>query len=288
LITLVGPGGVGKTRLAVEAAATLRVPDGVWLVELAPAAGVRAALEAVFKTSDLVRALRGTSPVIVLDNCEHLIDEAARVAQWLLGEVAGLRIIATSREPLNIPGEILHPVLPLAEEPAVELLRDRAAAARPDLVLAPAEAARICYELDGIPLAIELAAARLRTMPVSMLVEQLGDRLGFRGSRTSEPRHRTLRAVIDWSWNLLWRPRPPSRTCGQVSRSGGWPCSTPSRAIWTRRSGTPTTRSGSSCPGCGRGACAGGGTRSPRTRPPYCAGSVTSRPRGGSWPTGCA
>ncbi|MFG1966292.1 BTAD domain-containing putative transcriptional regulator [Nonomuraea sp. NPDC049028] len=205
LITLVGPGGAGKTRLAVEAAATLRVPDGVWLVELAPAAGVRAALEAVFKTSDLVRALRGTSPVIVLDNCEHLIDEAARVAQWLLGEVAGLRVIATSREPLNIPGETLHPVLPLAEEPAVELLRDRAAAARPDLSPDPAEAARICRELDGIPLAIELAAARLRTMPVSMLVEQLGDRLGFRGSRTSEPRHRTLRAVIDWSWDLLSR-----------------------------------------------------------------------------------
>ncbi|MEU7743652.1 BTAD domain-containing putative transcriptional regulator [Nonomuraea sp. NPDC049158] len=203
LITLVGPGGAGKTRLAVEAAATLRVPDGVWLVELAPAAGVRAALEAVFKTSDLVRALLGTSPVIVLDNCEHLIDEAARVAQWLLGEVAGLRVIATSREPLNIPGESLHPVLPLAEEPAVELLRDRAAAARPDLSLGPAEAARICRELDGIPLAIELAAARLRTMSVSMLVEQLGDRLAFRGSRTSEPRHRTLRAVIDWSWNLL-------------------------------------------------------------------------------------
>ncbi|MFI7148241.1 BTAD domain-containing putative transcriptional regulator [Nonomuraea sp. NPDC050022] len=205
LITLVGPGGAGKTRLAVEAAATLRVPDGVWLVELAPAAGVRVALEAVFKTSDLVRTLRGTSPVIVLDNCEHLIDEAARVAQWLLGEVAGLRIIATSREPLNIPGETLHPVLPLAEEPAVELLRDRAAAARPDLSPDPAEAARICRELDGIPLAIELAAARLRTMPVSMLVEQLGDRLGFRGSRTSEPRHRTLRAVIDWSWDLLSR-----------------------------------------------------------------------------------
>ncbi|MFG1685487.1 BTAD domain-containing putative transcriptional regulator [Nonomuraea sp. NPDC049269] len=203
LITLVGPGGAGKTRLAVEAAATLRVPDGVWLVELASAAGVRAALEAVLKTSDLVRALRGTSPVIVLDNCEHLIDEAARVAQWLLGEVAGLRIIATSREPLNISGESLHPVLPLPQEPAVELLRDRAAAARPDLVLAPAEAARICRELDGIPLAIELAAARLRTMSVSMLVEQLGDRLAFRGSRTSEPRHRTLRAVIDWSWNLL-------------------------------------------------------------------------------------
>ncbi|MEV4077065.1 BTAD domain-containing putative transcriptional regulator [Nonomuraea fuscirosea] len=227
LVTLVGPGGAGKTRLAVEVAASLEtgaepeagagpragaqpeagaglgVPGGVWLVELAAVTGVRAALEAVFRTTDLVTTLRGRAPLIVLDNCEHLIDEAARVARWLLSEVAGLRILATSREPLDIPGERLHQVLPLPEQPARELLRDRAAAARPGLRLDDADAARICRELDGIPLAIELAAARLRTMPVPVLVEQLGDRLAFRGGRTSEPRHRTLRAVIDWSWNLL-------------------------------------------------------------------------------------
>ncbi|MFG1707486.1 BTAD domain-containing putative transcriptional regulator [Nonomuraea sp. M3C6] len=203
LVTLVGPGGAGKTRLAVEAAAALDVPDGVWLVELANAAGVQAAVEGVLKATDLPTALRGTSPLIVLDNCEHVIEEAARVTQRLLSEVAGLRILATSREPLDIPGESLHPVLALPEDKAVELFRDRAAAARPDLVVDRPEAARICRELDGIPLAIELAAARLRTMPVSVLVEQLGDRLAFRGGRTSEPRHRTLRAVIDWSWNLL-------------------------------------------------------------------------------------
>lgn len=203
LVTLVGPGGAGKTRLAIETAAALDVPDGVWLVELASAASVRAAVEGVLKATDPVTALRGTEPLIVLDNCEHVIEEAARVARWLLSEVAGLRILATSREPLDIPGESLHQVLPLPEGPATELFRDRAAAARPDLTMDGEQAARICRELDGIPLAIELAAARLRTMPVSVLVEQLGDRLAFRGGRTSEPRHRTLRAVIDWSWNLL-------------------------------------------------------------------------------------
>ncbi|NUP03414.1 MAG: AfsR/SARP family transcriptional regulator, partial [Nonomuraea sp.] len=201
LVTLVGPGGAGKTRLALEAAAGLDVPDGVWLVELASAAGVRAAVESVLKVTDVVRALRGTSPLIVLDNCEHVIEEAATVARWLLSEIAGLRVLATSREPLDIPGETLHQVLPLPE--AAELFAERAAAARPDLEVGEAEAELICRELDGIPLAIELAAARLRTMPVSVLVEQLGDRLAFRGGRTSEPRHRTLRDVIDWSWNLL-------------------------------------------------------------------------------------
>ncbi|MFI7705885.1 BTAD domain-containing putative transcriptional regulator [Nonomuraea sp. NPDC049480] len=203
LVTLVGPGGAGKTRLAVEVAAGLDVPDGTWLVELAAATDVRAAMEGVLKATDLVAALRGTAPLIVLDNCEHVIEQAARVAERLLSEVAGLRIMATSREPLDIPGEMIHAVPPLPEEQAVGLFMDRAAAARPGLEVDRAQAARICRELDGIPLAIELAAARLRTMPVSVLVEQLGDRLAFRGGRTAEPRHRTLRAVIDWSWNLL-------------------------------------------------------------------------------------
>ncbi|MBN6056117.1 hypothetical protein JYK22_29590, partial [Nonomuraea sp. RK-328] len=202
LVTLVGPGGAGKTRLAVETADTL---DGtVWLVELAAAGGVQTAVEGVLRTTDAVTTLRGARrPLIVLDNCEHLVDEAARVAQSLLGAVPELKILATSREPLDIPGETLHRVLPLEEAAAVELFRDRAAAARPDTRVEAGDAARICRELDGVPLAIELAAARLRTMPAAQLLHGLGDRLAFRGGRTAEPRHRTLRAVIDWSWELL-------------------------------------------------------------------------------------
>ncbi|GAA3151995.1 AfsR/SARP family transcriptional regulator [Nonomuraea roseoviolacea] len=202
LVTLVGPGGAGKTRLAVETADTF---DGtVWLVELAAAGAVRTAVEGALRTTDAVTALRGArNPLVVLDNCEHLVEDAAREAHRLLGAVPGLRILATSREPLDIPGETLHRVLPLEEAAAVELFRDRAAAARPDARIEARDAARICRELDGVPLAIELAAARLRTMPVAQLVRGLGDRLAFRGGRTAEPRHRTLRAVIDWSWELL-------------------------------------------------------------------------------------
>ncbi|MFI6325630.1 BTAD domain-containing putative transcriptional regulator [Nonomuraea sp. NPDC050556] len=199
LVTLTGPGGAGKTRLAIEVAATLDARDGVWLVELAQASGVRAAVESTLGTTDL----RGSAALIVLDNCEHVVDEAAQVAERLLAEAPELRIIATSREPLDITGERLHQVGPLAGSPAVRLFTDRAAAARPDLHLDREEVLKICAELDGIPLAIELAAARLRTMPLSGLAEQLADRLALRGTRTAEPRHRTLRAVIDWSWDLL-------------------------------------------------------------------------------------
>ncbi|MFF5207854.1 BTAD domain-containing putative transcriptional regulator [Streptosporangium sp. NPDC000396] len=246
LVTLTGPGGAGKTRLAIEAAALLDVPDGVWLVELASlshpsgvAAAVHAALSGGGLLADragapwtaagaggqeeeplerLAAALRGRSPVLVLDNCEHVVDEAARVADRLLAAVSGLRILATSREPLDITGENLHPVLPLGlpaphagvEDalacPAVALFSDRAAAALPGLRVdggTVADVVRVCRELDGIPLAIELAAARLRSLTVGQLAEMIDDRLAFRGSRTAQPRHRTLRAVIDWSWDLL-------------------------------------------------------------------------------------
>jgi predicted ATPase/DNA-binding SARP family transcriptional activator len=234
LTTLVGPGGSGKTRLATETARTLLgdVPDGVWLVELAPTEGdVAQATLAALKLRDallgdaseaeptdrVIAALQDRDMVLVLDNCEHVIESAAAFAHRMLGECRRLRILATSREPLGITGEALWPVAPLAlpaedadpakieEAPAVRLLRDRAGAVRNDFVADAPTLARVCRALDGMPLAIELAAARLRTMSLEQLANRLDDRFRLLtgGSRTALPRHRTLRAVIDWSWELL-------------------------------------------------------------------------------------
>ncbi|ARX84587.1 SARP family transcriptional regulator [Streptomyces alboflavus] len=239
LTTLIGPGGSGKTRLATETARTLlgELPDGAWLVELAaigPDGDVaQAALagldlrDALFGgapnadlTDRLVAACRDRDALLVLDNCEHVIESAAVFAHRLLGECGRLRILATSREPLGITGEALWQVEPLAlpdggagpdaiaSSPAVQLLRDRAGAVRRGLAADPrtlATMARVCRALDGMPLAIELAAARLRTMSVDQLAHRLDDRFRLltSGSRTALPRHRTLRAVVDWSWELL-------------------------------------------------------------------------------------
>jgi predicted ATPase/DNA-binding SARP family transcriptional activator len=237
LTTLVGPGGSGKTRLATETARTLVAerPDGVWLVELAPTEGdVAQATLSALKLRDallgdasdadpvdrVIAAVRERDMVLVLDNCEHVIESAAAFAHRVLGECRRLRILATSREPLGITGEALWPVAPLvlpAEDadpakiesaPAVQLLRDRAGAVRADLANDAAtlsSLARVCRALDGMPLAIELAAARLRTMSLEQLATRLDDRFRLLtgGSRTALPRHRTLRAVIDWSWELL-------------------------------------------------------------------------------------
>ncbi|MEY9874559.1 putative ATPase/DNA-binding SARP family transcriptional activator [Streptacidiphilus sp. MAP12-33] len=245
LTTLIGPGGSGKTRLATETARQVlgELPDGAWLVELAAigpggteadlaqatltALGLRDTLLGETPHADatdrLVAAVRERGTLLVLDNCEHLIEAAAVFAHRLLGDCRRLRILATSREPLGITGEALWPVEPLTlpepdaspdevgASPAVRLLRDRAAAVRPDLAAAdnsPASLAtlvRVCRALDGMPLAIELAAARLRTMSVEQLAHRLDDRFRLLtgGSRTALPRHRTLRAVVDWSWELL-------------------------------------------------------------------------------------
>lgn len=239
LTTLIGPGGAGKTRLATETARTLLpdLPDGAWLVELAAIGpdgdvaqatltglGLRDTLlgEASDQepTGRLVAAIGDREMVLVLDNCEHVIEQAATFAHRLLGECRRLRILATSREPLGITGEALWPVLPLAlpgpdadpdeiaSAPAVRLLRERAGAARQDLADdAPTlrTMARICRTLDGMPLAIELAATRLRTLSVDQLADRLDDRFRLltSGSRTALPRHRTLRAMVDWSWELL-------------------------------------------------------------------------------------
>jgi predicted ATPase/DNA-binding SARP family transcriptional activator len=229
LVTLIGPGGVGKTRLAVEAANRLREQHsgGTWLIELAgvtdpegvaPAAAgtLGAARPAVGdaqpsgSTAELIaRHLTGRSLVVVLDNCEHVIDEAASLAHILVGKVPGLRLVATSREPLGVPGEILIPIGGLAPSAAIELFVDRARAVQPGFDGDGAEKAiidGICRRLDGLPLAIELAAARLRALPLSTLAERLGDRFALltRGARTALPRQQTLRAVVDWSYDLLF------------------------------------------------------------------------------------
>ncbi len=239
LTTVIGPGGSGKTRLATETARALLggLPDGAWLVELASigadgdvaqstlaALGLRDALLGgapnARPTDRLIAAIREREALLVLDNCEHVIESAAAFAHRVLGECRRLRILATSREPLGITGEALWLVEPLAlpegdaspgeieSSPAVQLLRDRAGAVRKDLAVDARSLptmARVCRALDGIPLAIELAAARLRTMSLDQLAHRLDDRFRLltSGSRTALPRHKTLRAVVDWSWELL-------------------------------------------------------------------------------------
>ncbi|HEX3309047.1 MAG TPA: BTAD domain-containing putative transcriptional regulator, partial [Streptosporangiaceae bacterium] len=241
LTTLIGPGGSGKTRLATETARTLLgdLPDGVWLVELAAigadgdvaqaalaALGLRDALLGSAPSADpvdgLITAIREREALLILDNCEHVIESAAAFADRVLGECRRLRILATSREPLGITGEALWPTEPLAlpsagpgaspgeveSSPAIRLLRDRAGAVRKDLggdARTLSAMVRICRALDGMPLAIELAAARLRTMTIEQLANRLDDRFRLltSGSRTALPRHRTLRAMVDWSWDLL-------------------------------------------------------------------------------------
>ncbi|OXM51118.1 AfsR family transcriptional regulator [Amycolatopsis thailandensis] len=239
LTTLIGPGGSGKTRLATETARTLLgdLPDGAWLVELAAigpdgdvaqatlaALGLRDALLGDSPNAEpadrIIAAIRDREVLLILDNCEHVIEAAAAFAHRVLGECRRLRILATSREPLGITGEALWQVVPLAlpephaaaaeieSSPAVRLLRDRASAVRKDFVADEATLAtmaRVCRVLDGMPLAIELAAARLRTMSIDQLANRLDDRFRLLtgGSRTALPRHRTLRAMVDWSWELL-------------------------------------------------------------------------------------
>ncbi|MEU8017419.1 BTAD domain-containing putative transcriptional regulator [Micromonospora parva] len=237
LVTLTGPGGAGKTRLAIEAAG--HVDEEVRFVELAGLAdgadvpqavlsalglrdaGLRASAEAGRHPTDrLVEALAERRLLLVLDNCEHVIADAARLVARLLAACPTLRVLATSREPLGLAGEALCPLSGLTVPPpgvsaldadeyaAVRLFAQRAADVAPDFTVTAANVdtvLRICRTLDGLPLAIELAAARLRALPVAEVAARLDDRFRLlsMGSRAASPRHRTLRAVVEWSWDLL-------------------------------------------------------------------------------------
>ena len=235
LVTLVGVGGAGKSRLALEAARNSRAEftEGTWLVELASVtqpglvvttvAGVLGVREQPGRSMiDIVAEhLRPAKALLVLDNCEHLLDEVAALAQRLLQSCARISILATSRERLAVTGELLRPVSGLAvpraeasqvsevaDADAARLLVERAAAIQPGFRLDQSTAsavAQICRRLDGLPLAIELAAARVNALDVSEIAGRLHDcfRLLDRGERTALPRHRTLRAVVDWSYELL-------------------------------------------------------------------------------------
>lgn len=220
LVSLIGPGGAGKTTLAVAGA---RIgagdhPDGVWFVPLAaetdPARVAVAVADAIgvpgdVETADRLLAARlgGRRALLVLDNCEHLADACARFVEHLLHDTDHLKVLVTSREALGVPGELQMPVPPLSPADAAGLFAERAAAVRPDLPLDPyaADISRICDRLDGMPLAIELAAARARTITPSEIAARLDDRFGLltTGARTAEARHRTLRDVVEWSHGLL-------------------------------------------------------------------------------------
>ncbi|CAI7979578.1 SARP family transcriptional regulator, regulator of embCAB operon [Frankia sp. Hr75.2] len=253
LVTLVGPGGVGKTRLALEVAGRTaertveRTGVEARFVDLAVVSadgsggGVAEAVVGALGLHDagplkggggmrpdpvgrLVAALAEREALLVLDNCEHVVAETAELVRRLLGACPRVRVLATSREALRITGESLWPLAPL-EVPAggeadgvtseralgfaaVRLFVDRATAVRPGFALGDAEVGpvlRICATLDGLPLALELAAARLRSLPLAEVEARLGDRFRLlgRGERTAAPRHRTLRAVVEWSWDLM-------------------------------------------------------------------------------------
>ncbi|MDX3641715.1 ATP-binding protein, partial [Streptomyces sp. MB09-02B] len=222
LLTLTGTGGVGKTRLALEVAAAVgkAFPDGTWLVDLAPvrdpSAVATTAADAVGivdlgdrpALDRLAERLAERVALIVLDNCEHLVDACAELASVLLSACPGLRVLATSRQTLGIAGEHVFTVPPLkVPDEAVELLRDRACAVRPEFRITNANwdtVTRLCAELDGLPLAIELTASRLRTLTVEQAADRLEDRFTLLtgGSRTARPRQRTLRAAMEWSYEL--------------------------------------------------------------------------------------
>ncbi len=236
ILSLLGPGGTGKTRLALQVGAEMidDFTNGVWFVELASLSDplfVVVEIASVFKLSSdgkieifeiIKNYFREKEFLLILDNCEHLIEECAKVSEELLKLCPGLKILASSREPLHISGEITYavPTLSLPDTKkkssledlllyeSVRLFIDRALTVKPDFKVTNSNApalAKLCYEIDGIPLAIELAAARVRVLPVEKILERLKDRFNLLtgGKRTVLPRQQTLRALIDWSYDLL-------------------------------------------------------------------------------------
>jgi predicted ATPase len=257
LLTLTGAGGVGKTRLALQAAADASgaYPDGVWLAALAALADAALVPETVAAAvgvreepgrpllGSLTDALRPKRLLLVLDNCEHLLDACAALADALLRACPHLHILATSREALGIAGETVwrvpslslpdagdpaHPAPPaaLTQSEAVRLFLDRAVGVQPAFRVTTQNApavAQICARLDGIPLAIELAPARVRVLPPAQLLARLEDRFRLltSGSRTAPERHQTLRAAVDWSYGLL--SEAERRLFARLSVfAGGW------------------------------------------------------------------
>ena len=254
LVTVLGAAGIGKTRLCLQVAQAQSgaYPDGVWLVELAPIRDPLLLPRIVATTIGLREEpqrpvidmlcdyLHGRRLLIVLDNCEHLVDACAQLTDRILRTAPSARIIASSREALNIPGEVTYLIPPLeipgsdpllsldsaCQVEAVKLFIDRAAAALPSFRALDENIAaiiQICRHLDGIPLAIELAAAKIKVLSVEQIAGRLADRYRFltSGSRTSLERHQTLRAAIDWSYNLL----PPDEQALFLRLSifnGGW------------------------------------------------------------------
>jgi DNA-binding SARP family transcriptional activator len=238
LLTLTGAGGCGKSRLGIELAAAVapQFPDGVWLAELASlhdptllVASVQAALDIPDQPGQagagaLVGYLRDKRALLVLDNCEHLVDACAPLVVTLLRACPRLRVLATSREPLRIDGETIYRVPPLSLPPAdrsagddllrfdaVRLFVERARAVAPTFAITPPSrrpVVEVCRRLDGMPLALELAAARLGLLSIHQIAERLDDcfRLLTAGNRAGLPRHRTLRATLEWSHRLLADP----------------------------------------------------------------------------------